>query len=402
MLAAGCAACASEPSTQPEPTAQRVAAIVHGAPTSHDPATVALVPRGLLCGARLPAFCTGALIAPRAILTAAHCLEGRRPADYRAFFGSVVDGPGRSLDVVATAVHPAYDALTGANDVAVLTLGRASAVVPVSMASLVDDTLVGRTVRLVGFGRDDTGATGTARAGTAVVTSLEAGVFRYAPSPANTCGGDSGGPTFYDPGDGERLVGVTRSGDDACASFGTATRIDAVADFVAAAVLATASAPSPTIFGVGLDQCGSTCASDADCPLAMQCLNERAEGFRCGLTAGLQTGRFAAACSGDGECAGGTCVSIGEDGCRCFETCAAPTTPSVAGVTVVGGSGCAFGARGPSTSAPTPAVELGAIAVAVGLLRARRRRRLESSCLPEKTSLSSWPSTEAEPAEFRE
>jgi V8-like Glu-specific endopeptidase len=376
MLAAGCAACGAESPSQPGPTAQRAAAIVHGAPTSHDPATVALVPRGLLCGARLAAFCTGALVAPRAILTAAHCLEGRRPADYRVFFGSAVDGPGTSLDVVAAVVHPAYDAITGANDVAVLTLGTPSGVVPVPMASAVDATLVGRTVRLVGFGRDDSGATGTARAGTAVVTSLDAGVFHYAPSPANTCGGDSGGPTFYDAGDGERLVGVTRSGDEACASSGTATRIDAVADFVAAAALATGSAPSPSIFGVGLDQCGSTCARDADCPLAMQCLNERAEGFRCGLTAGLQTGRFAAACSGDGDCGGGTCVSVGDDGCRCFEACAAS---SVAQVTVVGGGGCALAAGGRPERASSATVALGALAL-FRLLRARRRRRLDSSC----------------------
>jgi V8-like Glu-specific endopeptidase len=369
---AACAACAPEALEPPQPEAQRAASIVHGAPTSHDPATVALVPRRLLCGAPATAFCSGTLVAPRAILTAAHCLEGRRPADYRTFFGSVVGGPGDTLDVVAAAVHPAYDVATGANDVAVLTLAKPSAVAPAEIALAIDDALVGRSVRLVGFGVDDAGATGTARTGEAVVTSLEAGLFRYAPSPANTCGGDSGGPTYLDDGGGERLVGVTRSGDEACASFGTATRVDAVADFVSAAVLATSSAPSPSIYDAARDLCASTCVSDADCPLAMQCLNERAEGFRCGLPAGLQTGRFAASCGDDGDCAGGTCVSMGEAGCRCFEACA---VADVVTFTVAGGGGCSFDVR---DGAPARTFALGALGL--GWLGARRRqRRLESS-----------------------
>jgi V8-like Glu-specific endopeptidase len=311
---------------------QQAQPIVHGTPTSHDPAVVAIVSRKLLCGATATTLCTGALIAPRAVLTAAHCLDNRRAADVRVFVGTDVTGAGETLDVVAAEVDPTYDPTSGANDVAVLTLGTAATVAPLPLASSVDAGLVGKTVRLVGFGVDENGQAGIERSGEALVESIDAALFRYTPSPANTCGGDSGGPVLYDDGSGERIIGVTRSGDAACASFGTATRVDAVSAFLAGAVDATASAASPPIYDLSRDVCAGSCTTDDDCPLAMQCLNERADGYRCGLAGGLQSGTFGVSCSADAECGAGTCLSIGSDGCRCFQPCgAAPSAPADGG-----------------------------------------------------------------------
>src|SRR5436190_1819679 len=77
----------------------------------------------------------------------------------------------------------------------------------------------GIALRLVGFGR--TGATDTSaprkREGTSLIASLAANDFAFAPSPSQTCEGDSGGPAFATLDGAERVVGVTSSGDPQCA-----------------------------------------------------------------------------------------------------------------------------------------------------------------------------------------
>ena len=67
------AGCAVEPVDPGESTAVLTQAIVGGDETSEHPAVV-----GLVADDRV--FCRGALIAPRAVLTAGHCLAAKAPS----------------------------------------------------------------------------------------------------------------------------------------------------------------------------------------------------------------------------------------------------------------------------------------------------------------------------------
>ena len=69
-------------------------------------------------------ICTGVLIDPRVVLTAAHCVEGNTsPSDVRAAVGRHdVTRNGQVKQVASIHVHPQY---TGANDIAILKLASA-------------------------------------------------------------------------------------------------------------------------------------------------------------------------------------------------------------------------------------------------------------------------------------
>ncbi|MBI2395287.1 MAG: trypsin-like serine protease [Deltaproteobacteria bacterium] len=332
------------------------APIVGGAPDDGDPAVVGLVGRSLRCLRDRPAAtCTGTLIAPRVVLTAAHCLFNRRPSDVRVFFGKDSAGAGVFADVDDGRVHPSFDRATGAWDVALLRLAKPASAVPVALAAApLDATWVGSEVRIVGFGVDDAKIAGTKRTGTAQVSSVEEVAFRYQPAPAMTCSGDSGGPVLFDDGSGERLIGVTRSGDEACTETGTALRVDALRSFIDPFVSAAEAAPSRPLFDRGVDECTASCTSDDECPAAMSCLPERSGTRRCGLPS-LLGGRLGAACASDAECGAGTCVALGDD-CRCFAPCGAPTPPADPD------SGCDFSRRGDTSPFTLGALLLAALA----------------------------------------
>lgn len=342
------------------------AAILGGEPSLSDDAVVALSPRKLFCGpdAAASASCTGTLIAPRLVLTAAHCVAGRRPGDLDVRLGSTSS----LVSLAEIRVHPGYDPSSGERDVALLLLDRASAVAPLPLGQA-SPALVGRQARVVGFGLDESQTGGTRRTGAVKIASVDAALLRYTPGPAMTCSGDSGGPVLLTEDGVERLIGVTRSGDEACAEFGTATLVDAIrADFIDPALIdASSDAPvtSPPL-DASRDYCSFPCEDDGDCPASMRCLAQRGVGMRCGFDS-LQSGRFGAPCASDEACAPGVCLA-GEAGCRCFLPCAAASQaapPGPPGASNEAASGCQAGAR-PSWGSPW-------LVAALGLLWRRRR-----------------------------
>ena len=200
--------------------------ITNPTPDDGDPAVVAV-----LVGDA--AVCTGSLIAPDLVLTAAHCVAGVAPTEI--YFGTTPPDGGERVAVAGSVVHPAFNALTLDNDIGLVRLIHPVRVTPLTLlGSALDASLASATIRVAGFGAIDPNDMGPheKHSGTSQITTLTATDFTLMPSPSQPCVGDSGGPAFLDRNGVDYLIGVTSAGDPDCALFARDIRVDAVATFV--------------------------------------------------------------------------------------------------------------------------------------------------------------------------
>jgi secreted trypsin-like serine protease len=228
----GCAADTDETSTEGETTSSE-SSIIGGTVTNDYPAVGALTRFG-------QSFCTGTVVAPRLVVTAAHCLADLGGSSIRFALGTRASAPEASVAVRGYAAHPSYDARQIRNDIGVVVLAEDAPVAPVAVNSSMTAEWVGHSLEFVGFGATNgfTGSgSGTKRAVTIPVSQVGATQFAYVDRSRNTCFGDSGGPAFARGAEGQLvLVGVTSYGDARCTQFGVDTRVDAYRSFIAAAL----------------------------------------------------------------------------------------------------------------------------------------------------------------------
>lgn len=204
--------------------------IVGGATTNAFPAVGAITRNGQM-------HCTGTLVGPRTVVTAAHCVSGFTASSMKFVLGPKLTTATATLGVASIKAHPNYNATQITNDVGILTLSADAPIAPMKLLGSMDASWAGTNLTFVGYGANNgntqTGY-GTKRFVDMAIQSVSATQFQYAVPGKNTCNGDSGGPAFANV-NGEMLVaGVTSYGDENCTQFGVDTRVDAFASFIGA------------------------------------------------------------------------------------------------------------------------------------------------------------------------
>lgn len=224
--------------------------------------------------------CTGSVVAPRVVLTAAHCIEdlerGRftPAANFAVAIGATTPAkalPENIFRVVETYVFPGFDPGSLRGDAGILVLDRPTAAPPIALAGPADAALYagGAPVQVAGWGLTRANAVdgpGSLRATSMVVQApsfCERKTRRYYPPyspnshvctldvPAKTsggCFGDSGGPLIGQRADGTPVeLGVVSTGGPFCSTKlpNIFTRADFISTWVSQWIAAIESGGPP-------------------------------------------------------------------------------------------------------------------------------------------------------------
>ena len=233
------------------------APVIGGTMAHNDAAVVALAMKGGTV------YCSGTLVSPRVVVTAAHCVHGVDPPAH-VYFGTDPGADGLFVPVSMAIAHPDYGPKGHLADIGLVILARPVTIRPIPLPDrdLAHPALTG-TIRLLGFGdtapADPEEVVGVKFGREVTLGGVESYFLRYG---VGACTGDSGGPTLArDPDGTERLVGVISRGDAACVVNGYSTRVDLYRDWVASWIASVDPA------SCDLDmRCAADCATaDPDC-----------------------------------------------------------------------------------------------------------------------------------------
>ena len=197
--------------------------------------------------------CTGSLVSPHVVLTAAHCVSDLAAGDVVAVFTGADDArrtDGQLVPVKEAHFHPDYDRNTDRADLGVMILGSPLAIAPLPYnRQPLDESFLGKPVRRVGFGDStvpvETRRMGRRRQTTSPLLSFDKDWINVANTDKSQCYGDSGGPVLMVINGVETLVGIDSfQPNSPCDSANGNTRVDGLADFVDPYVAANDPAPT--------------------------------------------------------------------------------------------------------------------------------------------------------------